>query len=1335
MISIFLLLLFLSNTNALRSNRKETCFYQQFQQVRDDVNLLMSGVGMRSIETRLQSPDVLYSLFLAANGDAWKNNIGWGLNPLICAWTGITCDDYGQVTEISLPANNLNGDISKVQLHRLKYLKKVDLSGNNLNGMIPDSIAKATTLKELVLKNNGLLGAIPDKLGNLTALEVLDLSHNMLSSGVDTLKGLTALTDLNLENNMITGELDFASSLTKLENFDVSDNLFFGGLPGDLDNNENLKRLDIKTNRLTGTFSSRIGNFGKLEYLDVRDSGLGGQVPEEIGQLRAVKYLDLSASFIGQLPDELGSLNNLKTLKIEAPVTGTIPTTLKKCRRLEEIELKTDITGPLPVQFSDLVDLRSIIINGGSTGALPSSWGDLSLLTHMDVKQNEIQGGIPVQWKSLKQLEYLDLSYNKIKDEITMMQNMTALETLYVNDNMFHGTIPNWIYADSSIRNLKLDGNLFECFIDDYCYNKAGQCDFDGNGTISCSRQHANNPNMFTVCEGGAMISGGQFVCTKPAIVHNNDHSKRGVPCPNDLRGQQEDLDEWCTELGLEGQPGFMYQGLRDCRAPRGQVVWCDDKDQWCDPLNQEGEWKKSSLSSHQGCAECYSEIRCGMQVKLKDTGSGSSLTGVVQVNRDGEWGTICGDFTEREALVACRSLGFEDLRLGEARVFRAPSMHEVTMSKILLKDIKCRGDEDNLASCEGVKGEWGDYGDSDQCSHERDLAVMCFKSSCQSAWNMDEDRDYHDLFESMPLCYWTDDKYSNMIWDEQTHAKIYVPHYKKTGVVIANDTDELIDPKRSSTQSYMQALVWTPGTRMSIYRDSANSYTQYAIDVLRIGLLTADAITEMEISWDGTAAEIPDVCYLLSSSDTHFLCMSSHTPLIVQFWETSYNSSKITFDHEIHLVQANGNAYSMATVVPSYGGTFAYDGAHFIFQLDGDHTSTYGKRIYYFDARRSSEKYGYYEGYYDMQTYSALTFSGVYYEWGACRYTFHSPKQFLGGKTHKFDDTSSWNTQCYTAPFMDYTCGNSICEPGETIESCPSDCTCGHATTEALQDPTESGTFYSYDICYQIPDASRANVIWDKYHDVLLTGRHTSTQICTWHGHQNFDCGWQSQTSLYYNRMVWSSATRILNWAHRPYNSYTGSHSSSGLRIGTIRGGAVVQYTYSRFDINAPGSCYQASAGPDQFLCLYGTGGEIYFFDTFVNDYTMKYNHQIKLRSYSSSSYSAAWGGTFIWDGNHILMALDGDNTNNVAYRMWDKIGNYLGQFNMRPGGKFQNMYFEWSQCRYAINKGNGIIWSNPTQLDAAKTMYRDNQNKNRASYSSLYDEVCYSKVYPPTL
>ncbi|MBX2819062.1 MAG: leucine-rich repeat domain-containing protein [Rhodothermaceae bacterium] len=81
----------------------------------------------------------LESIFYKTEGINWADQSGWLSAPDPCSWHGLECTD-GQVTTLSLPDNNLNGDIPE-EIGNLTGLDTLNLSGNALAGPIPLSVA------------------------------------------------------------------------------------------------------------------------------------------------------------------------------------------------------------------------------------------------------------------------------------------------------------------------------------------------------------------------------------------------------------------------------------------------------------------------------------------------------------------------------------------------------------------------------------------------------------------------------------------------------------------------------------------------------------------------------------------------------------------------------------------------------------------------------------------------------------------------------------------------------------------------------------------------------------------------------------------------------------------------------------------------------------------------------------------------------------------------------------------------------------------------------------------------------------------------------------------
>ncbi|KAJ7951924.1 putative Leucine-rich receptor-like kinase family protein [Quillaja saponaria] len=86
------------------------------------------------------------------------------------------------------------------------YMAGLDLSSNNLTGIIPPQIGELNQIAALNLSYNRLSGSIPDSFSNLTEIESLDLSYNNLNGGIPSqLTELYSLAIFNVSYNNLSG--------------------------------------------------------------------------------------------------------------------------------------------------------------------------------------------------------------------------------------------------------------------------------------------------------------------------------------------------------------------------------------------------------------------------------------------------------------------------------------------------------------------------------------------------------------------------------------------------------------------------------------------------------------------------------------------------------------------------------------------------------------------------------------------------------------------------------------------------------------------------------------------------------------------------------------------------------------------------------------------------------------------------------------------------------------------------------------------------------------------------------------------------------------------------
>jgi len=114
------------------------------------------------------------------------------------------------LVHLDLSVNNLVGMIPS-NLKNLCNLEDLNLSGNNINGSITEFFNRLPScswnkLKTLFLPNSNLTGSLPAKLEPFRNLTRLYLSSNMLTGPVPLWVGqLTNLAELELSSNNLDG--------------------------------------------------------------------------------------------------------------------------------------------------------------------------------------------------------------------------------------------------------------------------------------------------------------------------------------------------------------------------------------------------------------------------------------------------------------------------------------------------------------------------------------------------------------------------------------------------------------------------------------------------------------------------------------------------------------------------------------------------------------------------------------------------------------------------------------------------------------------------------------------------------------------------------------------------------------------------------------------------------------------------------------------------------------------------------------------------------------------------------------------------------------------------
>ncbi|KAG5546786.1 hypothetical protein RHGRI_018831 [Rhododendron griersonianum] len=493
---------------------------------------------------------------------------------------GFFFGSFKRLRQLYLPHNGISGEIPPELGQICGSLEVLDLSGNNLSGGLPSTIAACSSLfslnlgynqlsgnflglisrlpslKYLYLPFNNITGPVPLSLANITQLQVLDLGANALTGNVpsgfcSSTSSSTTLERLYLSNNYLTGKVP--SELGKCRNLktiDLSFNNLVGEIPFEIWSLPNLSELVMWANNLGGEIPEGICNIGgNLQTLILNNNLISGTLPLSIGNCTNLLWVSLSNNHLtGEIPSGIGNLVNLAILQMAINnLTGEIPKALGNCRSLIWLDLfSNDLTGPIPLELADNSGLIApgfvsgkqfaFVRNEGGTSCL----GAGGLVEFKGIRANTLENyrvvhscpstriytGVTVYtFQSNGTMMYLDLSYNSLSGTIPEnLGSLTFLQVLNLGHNKLTGTIPSSLGNLKAVGVLDLSHNHLEGFIPGSLGGLSFVTDLD-----------VSNNNLT-----GSIPSGGQLT-TFPASRYANNSGLCGLPLS--LCGSRSDTD------------------------------------------------------------------------------------------------------------------------------------------------------------------------------------------------------------------------------------------------------------------------------------------------------------------------------------------------------------------------------------------------------------------------------------------------------------------------------------------------------------------------------------------------------------------------------------------------------------------------------------------------------------------------------------------------------------------------------------------------------------------------------------------------------------------------
>ncbi|CAN1180008.1 Receptor-like protein 32 [Linum perenne] len=388
-------------------------------------------------------------------------------------------------------------------------LTELDLSDNNINGVVPRWIMESTTLISLNLSHNNLVGLDVHRFSSVFLL--LDMHDNQLEGNFPFIPSPISYFSHNHLNGSFPTQY-FNNQYTRLTFLSLSNNSLTGIIPTSICNLVDLKVVDFSNNYFNGTIPScLLKDLRSLYVLDLRGNMLSGKIPDTFRASSALQTLDLSNNQLqGRIPESLENCNKLEVLDIgNNKITDVFPCIRGIKSSLRVLILRNNLFhGNIWCSYDDsftwqrlqIVDLAFNKFSGVLNAKYLATWEAMmedgkrrndiikvhlynSLYYHnsiivstkgrelefvriltvfksIDLSSNNFDGPIPEVMGKFKALQVLNLSHNAFNGQIPSgFGNLSNVESLDLSHNKLTGEIPNEIAGLTFLSCMDLSDN------------------------------------------------------------------------------------------------------------------------------------------------------------------------------------------------------------------------------------------------------------------------------------------------------------------------------------------------------------------------------------------------------------------------------------------------------------------------------------------------------------------------------------------------------------------------------------------------------------------------------------------------------------------------------------------------------------------------------------------------------------------------------------------------------------------------------------------------------------------------------------------------------------
>ncbi|PHU18608.1 hypothetical protein BC332_14303 [Capsicum chinense] len=252
------------------------------------------------------------------------------------------------LSALDLSMNNFEGVIPpSIQMKSSLFPSIVNLARNKLQGPIPTQLENVNVID---LSLNNFVGSIPAQVGEIPAIRSISLSGNKIDGPIPEsfCQSTNVLQVLQLSNNSLSGIIPRSLGNCKsLIYLNLGQNKLTGSVPEELERVTSLRCLDLNGNEFEGSFPTVIEKFQELEILNLAGNRFKGRIPKFIGDLNHLRILVLASnSFNESIPEGVMKLENLQFITLSRnKLSGPIPEKLEGLKKMTKTQNQTTILG------------------------------------------------------------------------------------------------------------------------------------------------------------------------------------------------------------------------------------------------------------------------------------------------------------------------------------------------------------------------------------------------------------------------------------------------------------------------------------------------------------------------------------------------------------------------------------------------------------------------------------------------------------------------------------------------------------------------------------------------------------------------------------------------------------------------------------------------------------------------------------------------------------------------------------------------------------------------------------------------------------------------------